>query len=137
MSTEFAEKWSRRTKGAVSDYTRGVQRVSEAPGAKAAARADAMLSGVQEAISSGKWQERVSAVSLGDWQNAAVSKGAGRIAAGVDAAQPDMARFGQELLTAVDGAVAEVEGMPNDNLEDRINRMVAFSRRMSQFKRAP
>ena len=33
---EFAEKWARRTQGATQDYIRGIDRVTEAPGVKAA-----------------------------------------------------------------------------------------------------
>lgn len=136
-AAEFAEKWARRTKGATADYTRGVERVSEAPGVAAAAKADKMLAGVQESISSGKWQERVAAVSLQEWKTKAAQKGAPRIAAGVDGATADMQRFGGELLAAVDGAVAEVKGMPDSTLEDRINRATTYMRRMSQFRRSP
>lgn len=134
---EFAEKWARRTKGATADYTRGIERVSEAPGAKAAARADKMLAGVQEAISTGKWQARVGAVPLSEWKAKATQKGAPRIAAGVDGATADMARFGGELLAAVDGAVAEIAAMPDATLEDRITRATSYMRRMSEFRRSP
>ena len=136
-AAEFAEKWARRTKGATADYTRGIERVTEAPGAKAAAKADKMLAGVQESISSGKWQERVAAVPLSEWKAKATQKGAPRIAAGVDGAQGDMAKFGGELLAAVDSAVAEVETLSDATLEDRITRATTYMRRMSEFRRSP
>ena len=132
---EFAEKWARRTAAATNDYSNGIRRVREAPGQKAAAKADKYLSGVQQSHAEGKWQARVAAVSLGDWQKAAVEKGAGRISAGVTAAQGDMQRFGQQLLSHVDSVQAEVHAMPDNTLEERIARMVHSTRRMSEFRR--
>jgi len=38
-ASEYAEKWGRRTKVATEDYRKGVERVSQAPGEKAAAQA--------------------------------------------------------------------------------------------------
>ena len=133
---EFAEKWSRRTAAATGDYTRGVQRVREAPGAKAAAKVDKYLAGVQASVQEGKWQARVGRVSLSEWQRAATEKGAGRISAGVQSATGDMQRFGQELLSHIDSVKNETDNMPDNTLEDRIQRMVSFSRGMSQFRRS-
>ena len=134
---EAAEKWNRRTKGATADYTRGVQRVTEAPGAKAAQQADRYAAGVAEAVASGKWQERVGAVTLTDWQAKAVNKGAPRIAAGVEEATTDMAKFMGELLPHIDGGKAQVDAMPKNNIEDSIARATTFMRHMSTFKRSP
>ncbi len=132
---EFASKWARRTSAATGDYTRGIDRVTEAPGIKAAAKADKLIAELTRVINDGTWQERVSSVTLQQWKTAAKDKGAGRIAAGVQAAEGDMQRFAGELLQAVDSAKAEVDAMPDLTLEDRIQRSVAFQRRMSEFKR--
>jgi len=56
---EFVEKHNRRTKAALEDLRRGVEAVTEAPGAKAAAKADKMRANLLEALDSGKWQRRV------------------------------------------------------------------------------
>ena len=94
------------------------------------------LVGVCSKESDGTWQERVSGVSLSSWKASAKDKGAGRISAGVQGAQQDVQRFATELLQAVDSASAEVNAMPDLTLEDRIQKSVAFQRRMAEFKRS-
>lgn len=133
---EYAEKWARRTSGATQDYTRGVQRVTEAPGIKAAASVDRLLASLTEAIVSGKWGSRVSGVTLQQWKDAAINKGAGRIAAGVQNATQDMQKFATEVIAHINGVQAEIEAMPNVTLEDRIQRSVVFQRRMHDFQRS-
>ncbi len=133
---QFAEKWARRTGQATQDYIAGVRGVREAPGQQAAEKADKLLAGVTRSINDGKWQARVSAVSLQSWQDAAVNKGAQRIAAGVQGAQNKMTRFASEVLPYLDNVVSEVKNMPDMTLEDRINRSSEFQRLMSQFRRS-
>ncbi len=134
-AAEYAAKWRQRTNAAAPDYRRGIERVSEAPGEAAARQADAMLAGVQRAVSDGVWQRQVAKVSLQDWKNAAINKGAQRIAAGVDQAEGKMAQMGQQLLQAVDASVAVVNQIPKGGLENGIQRMTAFAREM--HNRAP
>lgn len=132
---EYAEKWSRRLRGATEDIRRGVNRVDVAPGEKAAAAQDAMLQNLTEAVNSGLWASQVRAVSLADWKEATLNKGVARIPQGVEAATPKMVQIAQELLPAVDAAAEAAKRMPNVTLEDRINRMVTFAREMHE--RAP
>jgi len=134
-ATEYAEKWARRTKGSTEDYRKGIENVTVAPGAKAAASADRMLAGITEAITSGKWGKQVSAVSLEDWKNSAAGKGVQRIAAGVDAAAPKQVEMAQKLLAAVDRAVADANKTQRGTLEDNITRATTFMRSMA--KNAP
>lgn len=132
---EYAEKWSRRLKGATEDIRRGVQRVNEAPGQAAARSQDLMLARTTEAITSGLWARQVGAVSLEDWRAAIINKGIGRIASGVDAAVPSQVDMATSLLAAVDASAAKARALPKGTLEDSINRMTTFVREMSA--RAP
>ncbi len=134
---DFAEKWGRNTKGAVQDYAKGVRAVSTAPGQAAAQRADAYLSGVQRSVSEGKWQERVAAVGLSEWQSKTIDKGVPRIAQGVDSAQPDVMRFAAEVLPHIEAGRSALEATPRGDLETNLNRMVTFSRHMANFRRSP
>tara|TARA_Y100000310_G_scaffold156005_1_gene155447 strand:- start:229 stop:651 length:423 start_codon:yes stop_codon:yes gene_type:complete len=129
---QYAEKWQRRMKGAQTDITNGVNRVSEAPGVRAAAKADKMLTGITNAITSGVWAERVASVPLQTWKDQTITKGIPRIAAGVDGAMAKQVVMAGRLLDAVDNVKAQIEGMSDTTFEDRINRMVAFSRGMSE-----
>ena len=129
-ASEYAEKWGRRTKGATDDYRKGVERTSTAPGELAAQQADLMARKVAESIASGKWQRAVAGVSLQDWKTAALNKGAGRIAAGVDGAQTKQVQMAEKLLANVDRAVAAANQTPRGSFEDNINRMISFARSM-------
>lgn len=131
---EAAEKWGRRLKGSTEDIRRGIERTTEAPGVKAAAAQEKMKANLNASIDDGTWAKQVAGVSLADWQEKAKSKGLTRIAQGVDAAADKQVGMYEKLLAAVDQTVAEVSRMPSTTLEDRINRMVAYSRGMNSRK---
>jgi hypothetical protein len=94
-----------------------------------------MLQNVSEAVSSGRWADRVSAVSLEDWRSKMLNKGVGRIAAGVDAATSKQSEFFGQLFDHQERLSAEISRMPDLTLEDSINRMTTFIRGMSKFRR--
>lgn len=132
---EFAEKHGRRLKGAISDIQTGIQKVTEAPTAKAAAKAEKMRARINEAIDSGLWQERLRKVSVDDWKQAAITKGVGRIPAGVDAARKKVEDFAAQLLSYQDTLKKDVEKLPDLTLEDSINRMTTWVRGMAKFRK--
>ena len=132
-AAETAEKWGRNTKGATEEMRRGVQRVTEAPGQKAAAKADKMRAGIVNAIDSGKWAENVGAVPLSEWKEKMLTKGVGRVSAGVDAANGKVVDFHNQLSDHQDRLSSQISNMPDLTLEDGINRMVAQVRGMSEF----
>ena len=131
---EYAEKWARRLRGATEDIRRGVEKVSEAPGEKAAQNQEALIQNFVESVNSGRWAARVRGVSLADWKQATIDKGIPRIGQGVESAQPKMARIAAELLPAVDAAAAAARALPKVTLEDSIQRMTTFVRKMAEFK---
>lgn len=132
---EFVDKHARRLKGATEDIRRGVERVTESPTAKAAAKKDKMKANLVAALDSGKWERGLKRVTLEDWKGKMIDKGVGRIAAGIDAAAPKVRAFASELLPHIDKVQAEIKSMPDVSLEDNINRMTTFIRGMAKFKR--
>ena len=132
---QFADKWNRRIKAAVPDIQAGIQRVTTAPGEAAAAKADKLLQKVTEAITSGKWAERVRSVTVEDWRRAALNKGIPRIAAGADGAMDKQREFASQLLPYLDRVVSEVKRMPDLTLEDAIARASYVIREMSKFRK--
>ena len=132
---QFAERWARRTSAAVPDYQAGISGVTVSPGIKAAENVAAYQAGIQQSIAEGKWQARVAAVPLAAWKSAAIDKGSGRIAAGVTQATPAMAQFAAELLPAIDAARDSLPA--RGNLDQNLERMVSFARKMSEFRRSP
>jgi len=131
---EFVEKHNRRTKAALEDLRRGVEAVTEAPGAKAAAKADKMRANLLEALDSGKWQRRVAAVGVDDWKRAMIEKGVNRVAGGLDGARDKVAQFAEQLLSHQASLKDKVDAMPDLTLEDSIARATEWIRGMSKFE---
>lgn len=135
-AAEFQEKHARRLKGAVEDIRRGIDRVTENPCEKAAAKQDKMLANLQASVASGKWAGGLKRVSLDEWKKKARDKGVNRIAAGIDGAADKVRAFAEDLLPHIDREKAKLAGMPDVTLEDNINRMTSFIRGMANFKRS-
>ena len=131
---QFVEKHARRLKGALEDMRAGVSRVTEAPGVKAAAKAEKMRANLMAALDSGKWQRRVSAVSAEEWKAAMLNKGVNRVAAGVDASHDKVRAFAEQLLSHQASLMGQIESMPDLTLEDSIARATAWIRGMSKFE---
>jgi len=134
-ASEFQEKHARRLKAAVEDVRKGIDRVTESPTEKAAAKQDKMLTNLTAAVSSGKWAAGLKRVSLEEWKRKARDVGVNRIAAGIDAAKSKVIAFADELLPHIDRQQDKIKAMPDVTLDDNINRMVAFTRGMAEFKR--
>lgn len=119
---EAVDKWSRNTKNAQQDYVAGINRVTEAPGQKAAAAMDAYLQGVQAAAN--KWRNNVGAVTLEDWRSKAVQKGAPRISAGVDAAMDKTLRATERNFANIEAVLSSLPA--RGSFQDNVQRSVAF-----------
>lgn len=133
---EFQEKHARRLKASVEDMRRGIDRVTESPTEKAAAKQDKMLSNLTAAVQSGKWAKGLKRVSLEEWKKKARDVGVNRVAAGIDAAKDKVTAFAADLLPHIDKQKAALANMPDVTLDDNINRMTTFIRGMASFKRS-
>jgi hypothetical protein len=121
-------------KASLPDIQKGIERVTESPTAKAAKKKDKMLAGITEAVNNGKWERGLQRVTLEEWKEKTISKGLGRIAAGVDAAGQKVEDFAAKLNTFQDSLKGTVDKMPDMTQEDRINKAVAWMRGMAKFK---
>jgi len=135
-ATEFQEKHARRLKGAVEDVRRGIDRVTENPCEKAAAKQDKMLTNLTAAVQSGKWAAGLKRVPLETWKKQARDVGVNRIAAGIDAAKAKVVAFAEVLLPHIDRGQDKIKAMPDVTLDDNINRMTTFVRHMADMKRS-
>lgn len=128
---QIAAQWASRLAASGPRITAGVQAVTVAPGAAAARQKAVWAQNV--AASQDKWAQRVGSVSLGDWQQAMIDKGAARIGSGAQAAQPKFAQFMGQLLPHI----ATVRGsLPaRGNLDQNIVRMTMFVQGMAKFQR--
>ena len=95
-ATDAANAWVTGMQGAGTKYTAGVQAVKVAPGQLAAARSDFWAQ--QVAAAKSKFSSNVAKVTLGQWQEAAATKGAPRLGTGASAAQPKFAAFMTSFL---------------------------------------
>lgn len=132
---EFQEKHARRLKGSVEDVRRGIDRVTENPCEKAAAKADKMLTNLTRAVTDGKWQAGLARVTLEEWKRKAKDVGVNRIAAGIDAASDKVVAFAEQLLPHIDRGQERIKAMPDVTLDDNINRASTFMRHMAEFRR--
>lgn len=128
---QIAADWAARVGQSTDKITRGIQGVTSAPGQAAARQKGAYVQNVQ--ASADKWAANTSRVSLSEWQQAAISKGVPRVAAGAQAAQPKMAQVMAQLLPHIE---ASRQGLPpRGNLEQNIQRAADFARKMSTFRK--
>lgn len=134
---QITEKWARNTSGAMESFKAGVQAVTTSPTAAAAQASDRYLTGVQNAVSSGRWAAALNSVSLADWQNAMLTKGAARIAGGVTAAKAKFSAFMNKWMPYEAQLSARIKTMPKGTLADSkarsdfsIEYNAAFARRL-------
>lgn len=127
---EYANDWAQGLSGSTERIRRGIGKVTEAPGAKAATQSTRYVQGVQNKVD--LWKRRVSEVPLEEWKRLFTEKGLGRIAQGVTSAKPAQVQMAQKLLAEVDAAVAESNKIPKGDIEASIQRAAAFMRRMSK-----
>lgn len=133
---EFQQKHLKRTKGAIADLKAGVARVTEAPGKKAAAKVDKMRAKLLEKIDDGTWAERTGSVTLEEWQEAMLKKGAGRVGDGLDRAESKVIAFAEQLIRHENEVLSEIEDMDDLTLEDSIARSRHWIERMAEFSRS-
>lgn len=129
---EISEKWNRRTKAAVPDIQRGIERVTESPAVKAIAKKDKMKANLIKSLDDGTWEKRLGAVSLEDWKSKTSSKVAERLAGGVDGAMPKRVKFDGWLVGKINEVLPKINAMPDMVLEDSVNRVRTFMEHMSK-----
>ena len=134
-ATEFQEKWARRLKGSLEDIKRGVDKVTEAPGVKAAAKVDKLKAKWLAKIEDGTWAKQVAAVSLDEWKRLFKDKVSARLSSGVDGAEKKVTAFAEKLLSFEDSLQTKVKRMPDLTIEDSVSRATEWIRGMSKFKK--
>jgi len=125
---QWLQDWGNGLNGSAAKIKAGVQKVNVAPGVSAASKESKMLSNTTAAITSGKWSRNVQAVSLSQWQDAMSTKGTQNISSGVAQAQKTKVNAITKMLADTDAAVAQVDNMPTDTMEQRIAKATAYMR---------
>jgi hypothetical protein len=126
-----AALWASRTAAATQQYTAGVQAVTTSPGQLASQAAGLWASNT--AAAQQKFATATARVSLAEWQNAAVTKGAPRIASGVQAASPKFQTFLTALMQYEYSGLASLP--PRGDINANIARMNAWITYMHNFQK--
>lgn len=129
-----ADKWASRLSGATQEITAGINRVTEAPGVKAANKKAKWIAAIQ--ASQDKWERNVRAVTLDQWKQYTLQVGVPRIAQGANAKKGKYTQFAQQFYPHLDQGIQKLASMPDITLEDRINKAVAMMRHNASFKRS-
>lgn len=130
-ASELTEKWQTRTKQAIPDIQRGIERVDEAPGLKAAKKVDKMKANLMKSIDDGTWAKNVAKVDLATWKEKTSRKVGERLAGGVDGAGKKRGEFDSWLVGRLDEVLPKIDAMPDLTLEDSVNRVRTMMEHMS------
>ena len=131
---QAAQKWQQRLSASTQQITDGVNGVTTAPGAKAAAAQALWLQRVQ--ASAAKWARNVGAVSLESWKQSMITVGIPRVATGASAKVGKVESFMGEFLPYVEAAAQRVRSMPKGDINASIARATAMIQANAQFKRS-
>lgn len=113
----ITDKWATAMGSAGPAYTAGINGVTVAPGALAAAASAKYLAGVQENVT--KFERNSLSVDLQSWKTSAIDKGASRLGTGATAAKAKMAAFTQSFFTYLKNGQASINAMPTLTYEQR------------------
>lgn len=128
---QAASQWASRLAGSTERIKAGIQATTVSPGTAAARQKDVWATNV--AAAKDKYASRVAAVTLGDWQQAAIDKGLQRIPGGATAAQPKFQAFMSQLLPYQDSLKSSLGA--RGSLDQNIARMDAWVRGMAKFQK--
>lgn len=131
---EAAEAWKTNLSGATTRIQAGINRVTEAPGRKAAMKSAKWLQAVTAAKE--KFERNVGRVTLEDWKAVTLAIGVPRVAQGAQAKVGKYTAFATEFLPYLAQGVDRIANMPDMTLEDRIQKAVAMIRHNANFKRS-
>lgn len=134
-AAQVAQKWGTNLGAATQSMQAGVQGVTVAPTQLAANQASAYVAGVQNAVNTGKWQNKLNAVSLQQWRDAYTKKGIPRVQ---QAATTDQSKVQSAMGPLLDHIYALRDqinsSMPRGSLSQNIQRATAMMQGMSTYK---
>lgn len=130
---EAADNWAAAMAGATTAYTKGVQAVTESPTAKAAKNLAKYQMNTAKAVASGRMAAALNAVTLSDWQQRAVQKGANNLASGAAASKGKFLAKAQSKQATWQQQRDAVESMPSGGTA---NAMARIAKSMQIAKQA-
>ena len=128
-----AQRWQSAASTAQTRYTEGVQSTSKDPTALAAAQAGKMLAGVQQAVSSGRWQRRLAETGKAGWQSATLAK-ANNYSTGISAGLAKYQQGYGAFAAYMSPYQSQIQSMPKNSLADSIARATAWIQQAAAYK---
>lgn len=134
---QFSQKWSRNLAASGESARAGIDAVTVSPGVVAAENINNYRVGVLSALESGKTEEAMRAVDLGDWKSKTRDIGVPRMvqAATNQAVVRDVEQFASELLPFTQNVKETIARMPKGTLADGKARAMKAIDMMSEFSR--
>ena len=132
-SATAAQRWQSAASTAQTRYTEGVQNTSKDPTALAAAQAQKMLNGVQQAVTSGRWQRRLSEVGKAGWQSATLAK-ANNYSTGIAAGGTKYQQGYGAFAAYMQPYQNQINSMPKNSLADSIARATAWIQNAANYR---
>lgn len=129
-ASDAAQRWAQQFGASGARWSAGVQAVTVAPGQLAARQKQLWLQNTTAAVD--RYAANSAKVTLQDWQNAAITKGAPRLASGAQAAQPKVEAAFAKLFPFIQSTVNALP--PRGDIEANIVRMSQFARNMHNYK---
>jgi hypothetical protein len=117
--------WLAGAQGAQPKWLAGVQGTAVDPTAAAAAAANKMLLGVQNAVNSGYWARRLADVGKAGWQAACQAK-QNNYGTGIAAGQTKYEQGYTAFWNYMGPYLTQIQAMPKVTLADSIARATAF-----------
>lgn len=129
---QAAARWKANFAASGQKLMAGVNAVTINPMEQAAARSDAMLAGIQQAVMSGKWADSLRGTSLQQWKDSMQNKTVPRLQSGAVAGESKMQNFMTQWLPFEQGVVSQLP--PRGDLATNIGRATAVMQQNAQFK---
>lgn len=129
---QVAGYWLTGISGATQKISDGVDRVTQAPGAAAAAQVDVWAANVQAAKQ--KFADNSRRVSLSDWQ-AATKAAVGNVAAGAQRKQQKYVQAIGPVLSHIAAGQSKLANMPRGSYAQNVQRMTTFVDHMHNYRR--
>ena len=124
-ASQGTAKYKSGVQGGSTAYKNGVLAVTENPATKAIAQKDKMIANWNAAINGGKWEQKLGAVTLPMWKDAASNKGANNYAASADKASVNYQAWAADAYPQIAQLQQQIQAMPKVTISDSINRMIA------------
>lgn len=130
------EKWVNRSTAASAEMAAGVDRVTKAPGQAAVEKRQKWESALAEQATRDKWARNTSRVSAEEWKQSMRDVGVPRHAQGVQAKQTKYERFASEFFPHLERGLQQIDQMPDNTFEQRVQKSVAMMQHNRKFKRS-